>query len=111
MIDLKYVLEKEDSAVTLFTTSTLGYYEIKGSLYSEMNPKCPSDDDESEFKFGNLETQIKVTTILKKLEDNDMGDDRNVYLCLLTKAYTNTKLSFEYTSDENSIKVLDMDSF
>jgi hypothetical protein len=34
MIDLKYVLEKEDSAVTLFTTSTLGYYEIKGSLYS-----------------------------------------------------------------------------
>lgn len=34
MIDLKYALEKEDSALTLFTTSTLGYYEIKGSLYS-----------------------------------------------------------------------------
>lgn len=34
MIDLKYVLEKEDSAVTLFTTSTIGYYEIKGNLYS-----------------------------------------------------------------------------
>jgi hypothetical protein len=40
-----------------------------------------------------------------------MGNDRNVYLCLLAKAYTNTKLSFEYTSDEGSIKVLDMDRF
>jgi hypothetical protein len=45
------------------------------------------------------------------MEEKDMGDDRNVYLCLLAKAYTNTKLSFEYTSDEDSIKVLDMDSF
>lgn len=40
-----------------------------------------------------------------------MGEDRNIYLCLLAKAYTNTKLSIEYTSDEDSIKILDMDSF
>lgn len=40
-----------------------------------------------------------------------MGEDRNIYLCLLAKAYTNTKLSLEYTSDEDSIKILDMDSF
>jgi hypothetical protein len=33
------------------------------------------------------------------MEEKDMGDDRNVYLCLLAKAYTNAKLSFEYTSD------------
>lgn len=40
-----------------------------------------------------------------------MGEDRNIYLCLLVRAYTNTKLSLEYTSDEGSIKILDMDSF
>jgi hypothetical protein len=40
-----------------------------------------------------------------------MGDDRNVYICIMAKAYTNTKLSFEYTSSEDTIKVLDMDSF
>lgn len=40
-----------------------------------------------------------------------MGQDRNIYLCLLAKAYTNSKLSIEYASDEDSIKILDMDSF
>lgn len=45
MIDLKYALEKEDSALTIFTTTTIGYFELKGSLYSEKNPHCPSEDD------------------------------------------------------------------
>ncbi len=40
-----------------------------------------------------------------------MGEHRNIYICLLVKAYTNTKITLEYTSDEESIKVLDMDSF
>jgi len=40
-----------------------------------------------------------------------MGDDRNIYICILAKAYTNTKLSFEYTSSTDAIKVLEMDSF
>jgi hypothetical protein len=67
MIDLKYALAKEDSALTLFTSSTIGYYELKGSLYSEKKPHCPAEDEQSEFAFGNLETQIRVATILKKI--------------------------------------------
>ena len=29
-----------------------------------------------------------------------MGDDRNIYICILAKAYTNSKFSIEYTSGE-----------
>jgi hypothetical protein len=41
MIDLKYLLEKEDAALTLFTYTTIGFFEITGNLYSEKNPRCP----------------------------------------------------------------------
>lgn len=42
MIDLKYALEKEQSAITIFTYTTIGYYELKGNVYSEKNPRCPA---------------------------------------------------------------------
>jgi hypothetical protein len=42
MIDLKYALEKQDSALTIFTSSTIGFYELKANVYSEKNPRCPT---------------------------------------------------------------------
>ena len=34
LIDLKYALEKEDETLTIFTYTTIGYYELKGNVYS-----------------------------------------------------------------------------
>jgi hypothetical protein len=42
MIDLKYVMEKEDEALTIFTYSTIGFYDLKGNVYSEKNSRCPT---------------------------------------------------------------------
>jgi len=39
-----------------------------------------------------------------------MEDDRDVYLCLLVQAKTDTKFSIEFTSDAEAIKTLYLDS-
>lgn len=40
-----------------------------------------------------------------------MEEDKNIYLCILAKAYTETKFTIEYDSDEEIIKLLSYDSF
>ena len=40
-----------------------------------------------------------------------MEDDKNIYLCILAKSEMESKFYIEWTSDEEMIKVLDLDSF
>lgn len=57
MIDLKYILSKEQ--ITFYTTSSLGFYSATANVYSERKPRCPTDDD-TDFYFGETETKIEI---------------------------------------------------
>ena len=66
LVDLKYVMDKK--ALTFFTYFTIGSVYIKGNVYDEKNPRCPTTDEQSDFRFGNVETQISLDTVRRKLE-------------------------------------------
>ena len=71
MVDLKYVMQKK--ALTFFTYFTIGDVFLSGNVYDEQNPRCPSGDEETDFRFGKVETQISIATVKRKLEENDMS--------------------------------------
>jgi hypothetical protein len=56
------------NALTFFTYFTMGSVSLTGNVYDEENPRCPTQDEPSDFIFGRVETQISVATIKKKLE-------------------------------------------
>lgn len=64
MVNLKYSLNKE--ALTFFINSIIGSYSLFGSVTSEKNSRCPSTS-EYDFTFGELETQIKMSSIQNKI--------------------------------------------
>ena len=43
LVDLKYVMDKK--ALTFFTYFTIGSVYIKGNVYDEKNPRCPTTDE------------------------------------------------------------------
>lgn len=79
MIDLKYVLEKEQ--LVIFRNSVLGYELLEANVYSEKNQRCPEDWD-GDFQFGDVETIITTESIRDKMTENDMEEDNNIYLCI-----------------------------
>lgn len=52
-----------------------------------------------------------METVKQRLKDNNMEEDKNPYVCILAKAYLDSKFSIEYTSDNEIIKQLMLDSF
>lgn len=52
LVDLKYVMDK--NAVTFFTYFTVGKVYLSGNVYDEQNPRCPTRDEDGDFKFGNV---------------------------------------------------------
>lgn len=96
MVDIKHALNKE--SLTFFVNSILGSYSLYASVYSEKNTRCPTDS-EYDFNFGELETQIKLSSITGKIEENEMSDDKDFYLCVLVTAYLDSKFTIEFTSD------------
>lgn len=63
----------DKNTITFFTYESLGFMRLTGNVYSEVNPRCPAADDDSDFAFGALETQIKLETIKSKMEINEMS--------------------------------------
>ena len=94
MVDLKNAMDKEE--LTFFRTSVLGYELLYANVYSQKNQRCP-EDYESDFSFGSVQTIIKVDHIKEKLEENDMEQDQNLYLCILAKGMMESKFNLEYT--------------
>lgn len=41
-------------------------------VYSDQHRRCPIDFREYDFDFGETETQIKVSSIKKKIEENNL---------------------------------------
>lgn len=66
LVDLKYYLDKEQ--ITFSTHYTLGKAVIKANVYSETNPRCPTNDSDSDFTLDSVETILQVEDIKKKLE-------------------------------------------
>ena len=60
LLDMKYAKEKD--AITIFTSTTIGSVALYGTVYSESNPRCPTEDD-SDFLFGKFETQIQKSML------------------------------------------------
>jgi len=52
-----------------------------------------------------------MDNIKKKLKDNEMNEDKNPYICILAKAYQDSKFSIEYTSENNIMQQVRLDSF
>ena len=75
----------QKNALTFFTYFTLGSVYQSGNVYDEQHPRCPTSDEETDFHFGNVETQISMKTVKKKLEENNMNEDKHPYLCILVK--------------------------
>jgi len=53
---------------------------------------------------------LSMTDIKTKLSDNSMQDHRNVYLCIMAHAITDSKFTIEFTSDAEGMKMLTLDS-
>ena len=108
LLDLKYTMGKQ--VITFFTESLLGNASLSADVYSEANPRCPSQFD-GDFSFGRLETQIQLQSIKQKLKQNKMETDHDIYLCLLASSITDSKFTIEYSSDEQTMKVLTPNTF
>lgn len=108
LIDLKYNLEKEQ--VTVYTHHTLGQAKLTANVYSETNPRCPTPDEEADFTLETAETSISMEEVKKKLSDNSMEGDKNVYLCVLAHADKNAKFNIQFNSDGEGFKKLAIDS-
>jgi hypothetical protein len=52
LVDLKYALDK--NALTFFTYFSIGSVQLSGNVYDQSNPRCPTADETSDFRFGNL---------------------------------------------------------
>lgn len=91
LVDLKYYLEKEQ--ITFLTHYTLGKAIIKANVYSETNPRCPTSDSDSDFTLDTVETILQIEDIKKKLEENSIENDKNLYLCLMASSGEDTKFN------------------
>lgn len=45
------------------------------------------------------------------MEDNDIGDDQNIYLCISATGIIESKFNLEYTTDNDEIHTLRYDTF
>jgi hypothetical protein len=108
LVDLKYHLDKEE--ITFYTYITLGSPILKVNVYTEKNPRCPTIEEDADFKFIGLETGITVEDIKAKISENSMEGDSTPYLCVLAVAPSDSKFSIEWTSDKNTIKTLAIDT-
>ena len=52
-----------------------------------------------------------MVTIKNKLAEHGMTDDLNLYICLNVRTYEDTKFNIYYTSENNIVKLVEMDSF
>ena len=49
--------------LTFYQTNTIGAYSIRGNVYSERNPRCPSESDVGDFTLNDYETEIEMDLI------------------------------------------------
>jgi hypothetical protein len=68
-------------------------------------------NEEFDFSFGILETQLRSDTIRKKYEANDIDENANPFLCLVAISNENSKFSIEYTSEEEIVSLLRLDEY
>lgn len=108
LVDLKYHNDKEE--ITFNTYFTLGSAVLKANVYTDRNPRCPTPEDEADFKFTGLQNSFSLESIKSKLSENSMEGDPIPYLCVLATANEDTKFSIEFTSDKNAIKQLAIDT-
>ena len=66
IVDLKHVLEREH--LTFFSYTVIGEVKILAALSSNSKPRRPTDEDH-DYSFGGLETQINVGKLKGKLDD------------------------------------------
>jgi hypothetical protein len=52
LVDLKYATDK--TALTFFTSLSMGTVKLLANVYDESNPRCPTSEEEGDFRFGNL---------------------------------------------------------
>ena len=64
LIDLGTAINKD--TITLFSSTTIGDVDIYANVYTEADPRCPTEDD-NDFIFGRIETQIKTDSINNKI--------------------------------------------
>ncbi len=108
LVDLKYNLEKEQ--VTFYSHHTIGNAKIKANVYSETNPRCPTVDDPADFDFETAETSIAIEDVKKKMSENSMEGDKNIYLCLLAQADQSSKFNIEFNSNAEGYHKLKIDT-
>ena len=70
MIDLKYLLEKEEDIVINYVTS-LGFVSIFANVYSNNVNRVPISG-ESDFTFDDMETLISYDQIKHIISENHM---------------------------------------
>jgi hypothetical protein len=68
-------------------------------------------NEEFDFSFGILETQLRSETIKKKYEANDIDENGNPFFCLIAISDENSKFSIEYTSEEEIVSLLRLDEY
>lgn len=88
----------------------MGNAKIKANVYSETNPRCPTIDDDADFTFDDTETTISVEAIKKQMEENSMGNDKNIYLCLLASASQSSKFNIEFNTNNEGFRKLKIDT-
>jgi len=49
--------------------------------------------------MDDTETTLSVEEIKKKLEDNSMEKDKNIYLCILASADKSSKFNIEFNTN------------
>lgn len=98
MVDLKYVLDKSEDLV-FYLYHSLGYSTVYMNVYSEKNPRIPTDD-EADFFLTDVQSIISFNEIEKVLEDEEMSEHSNKYLYIIAQGFVNSKLSIEYDLKE-----------
>lgn len=61
--------------ITIFTYQTVGAVALRGCVSSSTHPRVPSIEN-SDFQFGQVETQITLKKVKKAMEDAGMENDK-----------------------------------
>jgi hypothetical protein len=107
-VDLKYYLDKNQ--LTFYIHHTMGSAKLKANVYSESNPRCPTPADPADFDFDSTETTLSIEEVKKKLTDNEIENDKNIYLCVLAEADQSSKFNIEFNSNGEGYKKLKIDT-
>lgn len=72
----------DHDTLTSYIYTSLGGVSLYANTCSDKNFRMPTNE-EFDFSFGILETQLRTETIQKKFSANDIDQDDNPYLCLV----------------------------